>query len=519
MNLLIIDDAIASARTLETTLRTLLPQLDEIHIAASGEELADCLKQNTYGIAMISGSDREEAFGTAWRLYEEREETVTIIYGGFESDQDYKHMMHNHVYDYVSMPVTKTALHFTMEAAMAEVEHRKKKLMVRSEERYQKVEQLVEFSFIYSVLFNGELSWNFDEYQTMFGIKDTGYVLYISLERSEEEKQLPYDIYSQIIKQNVTSGYFCMVGKEVTRRIIVFVMCLNKKEHIGSKMEQIRFGEYIRKAFRDTFGVTVKVGIGSERTIDKLPISYEEAMRNLRFDGYPAYGAGVGNETDQRSQEKFCFEQEQKFLTNIREGNQEALNNMRAILEVHEGNQLHDRKNKIIELLVMASHIARYDGKNENEYTNYIELVRQLDELDESALNAWACRSVTYIIKSIRDLQTVSSFSDIRKSLRYVDTHYDEDISLEEVASVINVSPQYFSRIFKEKTGITFVDYLTKVRIRKAKEWLSYSENTIQEICYKVGYKDPNYFARVFKKIVGITPKQFKASKESSDVS
>jgi two-component system response regulator YesN len=94
-----------------------------------------------------------------------------------------------------------------------------------------------------------------------------------------------------------------------------------------------------------------------------------------------------------------------------------------------------------------------------------------------------------------------------------MDNHYDEDITLEEVSSILNLSPQYFSRVFHEKTGVTFVDYLTRVRIKKAKDWLTYSQSNVQEVCFKVGYKDPNYFTRVFQKTVGVTPRQYKAQK------
>ena len=67
--------------------------------------------------------------------------------------------------------------------------------------------------------------------------------------------------------------------------------------------------------------------------------------------------------------------------------------------------------------------------------------------------------------------------------------------------------------MFKEATGENFIDYLTNVRISKAKEMLLAGDSSMKEICSAVGYSDPNYFSRTFKKNVGVTPTEFKEGK------
>ena len=94
----------------------------------------------------------------------------------------------------------------------------------------------------------------------------------------------------------------------------------------------------------------------------------------------------------------------------------------------------------------------------------------------------------------------------------YIGSHYlDEDISLNVVASTVNISPNHFSTIFSQEMGITFVEYLTKVRMEAAKELLLKTDLRASEIGYQVGYKDPHYFSYIFKKTHGITPKAFRA--------
>ena len=74
---------------------------------------------------------------------------------------------------------------------------------------------------------------------------------------------------------------------------------------------------------------------------------------------------------------------------------------------------------------------------------------------------------------------------------------------------MVNTSPYYFSRIFKEETGKNFVEYLTGVRMERAKELLKEGRCSIKEICCMTGYSEPNYFSRTFKKNMGITPTEY----------
>ena len=71
----------------------------------------------------------------------------------------------------------------------------------------------------------------------------------------------------------------------------------------------------------------------------------------------------------------------------------------------------------------------------------------------------------------------------------------------------------YFSKMFKESTGENFIEYLTNVRIEKAKELLNNTDYSMKEIGIMVGYADPNYFSRTFKKNVGVTPTEYREGK------
>jgi two-component system, response regulator YesN len=93
----------------------------------------------------------------------------------------------------------------------------------------------------------------------------------------------------------------------------------------------------------------------------------------------------------------------------------------------------------------------------------------------------------------------------------YIDHHYsDSNLSLNEVASQVNLSPSHFSTVFSQETGQTFKEYLTEIRIRKAKELLRSTTLRSSEISYEIGYNDPHYFSYVFRKQTGLSPKEYR---------
>ena len=77
----------------------------------------------------------------------------------------------------------------------------------------------------------------------------------------------------------------------------------------------------------------------------------------------------------------------------------------------------------------------------------------------------------------------------------------------------VNISPYYFSKLFKEETGENFIEYVTAARMERAKELLDSTDKSMKEICVEIGYADPNYFSRSFKKNIGVTPTEYKEGK------
>ena len=114
---------------------------------------------------------------------------------------------------------------------------------------------------------------------------------------------------------------------------------------------------------------------------------------------------------------------------------------------------------------------------------------------------------------ALRDSNSVKKYSVIlKKVMAYIDENFDkEDMSLNTVASIANISPNHFSTIFSSEVGVTFIEYLISKRMERARELLMTTNMRSSEIAYKVGYKDPHYFSYMFKKTQGMTTREYRA--------
>ncbi len=126
-----------------------------------------------------------------------------------------------------------------------------------------------------------------------------------------------------------------------------------------------------------------------------------------------------------------------------------------------------------------------------------------------------ACKYVREVMTralELRDLESKKQQSDLLiQSIGFIDEHFSEEsISLDTVARKVNISPNYFSAMFSQEVGQTFVEYLTSKRVGEAKRMLRQTDMRSSEIAFAVGYKDPHYFSFVFKKVSGCTPSEYR---------
>jgi len=125
-----------------------------------------------------------------------------------------------------------------------------------------------------------------------------------------------------------------------------------------------------------------------------------------------------------------------------------------------------------------------------------------------------ARRTSPYERLCLRYFEEITTDEGIQKCTDYIAQYCTEDLSVKQAADQINLSVPYFSRIFKQETGRSFVEYVTFVRMQRAVWLLRHTNHTIEWIAEELGYNTPNYFSGTFKKYVGLSPRDYRATEE-----
>lgn len=127
------------------------------------------------------------------------------------------------------------------------------------------------------------------------------------------------------------------------------------------------------------------------------------------------------------------------------------------------------------------------------------------------------CELINTAIENVRSMQKTDSIVHSQKDVikDYIDRNYKKDISAKDVAGILGYSDVYFSKVFKQLFDDNFINYLTKIRIDRAKLLLKDVSFNIKEVGKSVGYADSNYFTKVFKRSIGMSPSEYRSKHNS----
>ncbi|MFH1883654.1 MAG: helix-turn-helix domain-containing protein [Planctomycetota bacterium] len=195
-----------------------------------------------------------------------------------------------------------------------------------------------------------------------------------------------------------------------------------------------------------------------------------------------------------------------------RTGAKEILNSILGTILFKTIGELGILKARLLELLSILSRSAVEGGVDidvmlEKNLT-YVNKVMRINNQED--LCAWISTALNEFIELVYSLQDARKVSQIRPAINYIDANYNKPITLADVAKASHLSISRLAHIFKEQMGITIIDYLTSVRIERAKQLLLATDQNCTEICFEVGYNNQSYFTRTFKGLVGMTPRKFK---------
>ncbi|WP_347814325.1 response regulator [Alkalihalobacillus sp. LMS39] len=141
---------------------------------------------------------------------------------------------------------------------------------------------------------------------------------------------------------------------------------------------------------------------------------------------------------------------------------------------------------------------------------------QKLVEEVEKALQVEEKNEKLTIIEKVMDAQLLhlklndQSEKPVSKAMHYVNANVNKPFNLKDVAQHVHLNPSYFSALFKEQTNLTFSEYVTRIRIQKAKNLLLTSDLSIEEVAEAVGYSSAKYLIKIFREYEGVTPSKYK---------
>ena len=139
-----------------------------------------------------------------------------------------------------------------------------------------------------------------------------------------------------------------------------------------------------------------------------------------------------------------------------------------------------------------------------------------IDEIDEPQNFGQCKRRILHSLKSLDEHLSDTYTERIHKARNYIHEHFQNQISLVEVADHVGLSSEYFSRLFKDKSGENFTVYLMMLRLQEAHKRLKETQDKISDIARDVGYASPSYFTKLYKKYMGVNPEDVRKKQEMS---
>lgn len=242
-----------------------------------------------------------------------------------------------------------------------------------------------------------------------------------------------------------------------------------------------------------------------------------------------AYQQAKINETIQAYKEQqlqpsliFFHRKEKELLVKVRTGSvQEVkglLNELIGYVLFSEGGKLEIMRIRAIELTTLLSRVALDGGANADSIYQlngkFLTLINQEQNLDELCM---LLQEVAEGFMSAVFYEKDKGNSYIRKALRFIADNYFEHLELAAVADFVQLSPSYFSSLFRQVVGMNFREYLCSVRVEESKRLLLSTDFALADIAVSVGFPDQSYYCKIFKRIVGISPGKFRTQPQTTE--
>jgi len=216
----------------------------------------------------------------------------------------------------------------------------------------------------------------------------------------------------------------------------------------------------------------------------------------------------------------YPYRMERQFLLSLAKGEQASaqkqLNELLGHIIFSTGGDIATIQDRAYDLLLLISRTAMDSGADPDYIEGHLQRFRRkmknVQSVDE------LCQTLSQVVRVFMDdmfSNRNAKYTDlVHRCIQFLQKHYSEKITLEDVARSVYMSPTYLSRVFKRETGTSLVDFLNRIRIEKSKEMLTNNDVRLIDVALQCGFESQSYFNRVFKQSTGMTPQQYRKNIE-----
>jgi len=456
------------------------------------------------------------------------ENVLFIVMSAYDKFGYAKEAIRLGVIEYIMKPMKKDKLLEILKVAMRKVDEERNRrsndLLVM--EKLETVVPIIENGLVYNILFQEYFTEDVENYKRLLSIEADYYYMIAVVYGDEQDgnhmtnavgSSVRMQKYYQDVRNCIKEYFDCAIGSIMSNKIAVLVPVSKPEMDYNDRIELIEKSRNLIRYLKKTIDASFRIGIGSVGEMKNMSKSYADALKALVLT---TSSVAHADDLSMRCNydETYPVHLEKKLFEDVESGDVNsavsATKDFFDWLVENNNHDLNDIRLKVLESVLWAERIVYEKGGmtySLNVRQDYLPTVVSIN--DYSILKEWFVEKITATCTNARGIQTKKESSIIENALAYIGNNYNKDISLVDVSREVNISPYYFSKVFKDETGWNFIEYLTNLRIEKAKELLSSTECSMKEICVMVGYSEPNYFSRTFKKNVGVTPTEYKEGK------
>lgn len=304
-------------------------------------------------------------------------------------------------------------------------------------------------------------------------------------------------------------------------KVVALLANANKVDKEKWRDDVLTVLEEIRATIEKYLKFTVTIGVGNiYKSYGNIHKSYNEAVSSL---GY-CYVIGTNriifvNDIEPHRHNALIFDKEKelRLLSCIKSNDRDGIIRMVASLmkDASRRASIVQLKNYVISIIICIIREAESIGLNTSELQQLGDIRNILDLNTVKQMQDVVLKLCFSLMENISQNRLNNCSVAIEKAKCFIHENYsDSNISVGVVSQYLNLSPSYFRAIFKKETGTTFINYLTELRMKKARDLIACTNMKNYEIAEAVGYSDPYYFSYCFKKHFNMSPSEFRESLE-----